>query len=79
MKNSKETRTCIGCKKKDNKYNLIRISLKDNKAIYDLNQRAGGRGIYLCKNEECLKKVLKNKSLKLSISEEDLRGVVFGK
>ena len=82
MKNSKETRTCIGCKKKDNKQNLIRIAtIKENGLTIDINQKAGGRGAYICKNEECLTRALKNKSLKLNIDEENsnkLRGVILG-
>ena len=82
MKNSKETRTCIGCRKKDNKHNLIRIvNLKENGLVIDLRNKAQGRGFYICKNEECLNRVLKNKSLKLNISEENiskLRGVILG-
>lgn len=82
MKNSKETRTCIGCKKKDNKHNLIRIAnLKEKGLVLDLNQKAQGRGVYICKNEECLNKVLKNKSLKFNIDEENLnklRGAILG-
>ena len=82
MKNSKETRTCMGCRKKDNKHNLIRlVNSKENGLILDIDQKAGGRGAYICKNEECLNRVLKNKSLKLNIDEENLnklRGVIFG-
>lgn len=82
MKNSKETRTCIGCRKKDNKHNLIRIvNLKENGLVIDLRNKAQGRGFYICKNEKCLNRVLKNKSLKLNISEENigkLRGVILG-
>ena len=82
MRNKKETRTCLGCRKKDNKQNLIRFKTSnENKMIIDLDKKAQGRGSYICKNEECLNKVLKNKALKLSIDEENLnklRGVIFG-
>ena len=82
MKNSKETRTCIGCRKKDNKRNLIRIANSKQKGlVLDIEQKAPGRGAYICKNEECLNKVLKNKSLKINIDEENLnklRSVILG-
>ncbi len=81
MRNSKETRTCIGCRKKDNKHNLVRIVVKNNNATIDLNQKVQSRGTYICKNEECLNKVLKNTSLKLNIDEENLnrlRSVILG-
>lgn len=84
MKNSKETRTCIGCRKKDNKYNLIRIVSLEEGISIDKNQSAGGRGAYICRNEECLNKLIKNKkilkALKINISDEkynELRGVML--
>lgn len=84
MKNSKETRTCIGCRKKDNKYNLIRIVNLENEITIDENQSLCGRGAYICKNEECLNKLIKNKkllkALKINISDEkynELRGVML--
>ena len=81
MKNSKETRTCISCKNKYHKHSLIRIIIKDHNVRIDLNQKAEGRGAYICKKEECLNKALKNKALKLNIDEENLnilRGVILG-
>lgn len=82
MRNKKETRTCIGCRKKDNKRNLIRmVNSKENGVIIDLKQNRKARGFYICKNEECLKRVLKNKSLKLNLDDEKyeiLRGVILG-
>lgn len=85
MKNSKETRTCIACKKKDNKQNLIRIvNSKKNGIIVDLNQTIEGRGAYICKEKDCLDKMIKNKALsrafKINIQEENydkIRGVMF--
>ena len=80
MKNKKETRTCIGCRKKDYKYNLIRM-IKTNETELDLCFKKQGRGFYICKNEECLKKAIKNKGLKLNIDDEkfnELRGVILG-
>ena len=84
MKNSKETITCIGCRKKDNKYNLIRIVSLEKGISIDKNQSAGGRGAYICRNEECLNKLIKNKkilkALKINISDEkynELRGVML--
>ena len=67
-------RSCIACRKKDLKYNLLRI-VKDekNNAIYDEKQKINSRAIYLCKNKKCieiaLKKLLKNKlNIKIGIS-----------
>lgn len=79
------TRTCIGCREKKNKQELIRIVCnKNNEISVDLKQRLEGRGAYICKNEECLKKVQKGNRLKNALKTkvenekyEELRGVIF--
>ena len=78
MKNRKETRTCVGCRKKDDEYSLIRFV---NKQEVDLHYNKQGRGFYICKKEECLKKALKNRGLNIKLDDEkynELRGVLFG-
>ncbi len=85
MKNSKETRTCIGCREKKNKSELIRIvNSKEKGIIVDLKRKEQGRGAYICKNEECFKKTIKNKglsrALKTNVNDEnynEIRGVMF--
>ena len=79
------TRTCIGCRNKKNKQELIRIVCnKNNEITVDLKQKLEGRGAYICKNEECFKKVQKGnmlkKALKMNVQNEkyeELRGVIF--
>ena len=81
MKNKKETRTCVGCRKKDNKYNLIRFVNKTQTEI-DIENKKQGRGFYICRNEVCLIRAMKNKSLKIDIDKEKfekLRGVILGR
>ena len=85
MKNSKETRTCIGCREKKNKQELVRIvNSKEKGIIVDLTQKEKGRGAYICKNKECLEKTIKNKGLsrtfKTNVGYEkynEIRGVMF--
>lgn len=87
MKNSKEIRTCIGCRKKENKHNLIRIvNNKTDGVMIDKMQKIEGRGAYICKSEECLNKAIKNKALsralKTNIDNDkynELRGVLLDK
>lgn len=85
MKNKKLIRTCIGCRKKKEKYDLIRIIKNTNgEFVVDLSGRMEGRGAYICKNEECLKKAEKSNRLKTALKSnvennvyEKLRGVIF--
>ncbi|MCL2610642.1 MAG: YlxR family protein [Defluviitaleaceae bacterium] len=48
------------------KKELIRIVRFKNSFEIDLTQKKPGRGAYICKNDECLKKIFKKKSLEAS-------------
>ena len=53
-------RTCLGCNEKKDKKDLIRIVKNKNGEIYiDITGKMEGRGTYICKSEECLKKLIK--------------------
>lgn len=80
-------RTCIGCKEKKDKKDLIRI-VKNKEGIITLDRtgKANGRGAYICDNIQCLEKAIKTKALErafeMSISEDvynELRGVISEK
>ena len=69
------TRTCMGCNQKKNKTELIRIvKNKQNDISIDITGKKEGRGAYICKNKECLEKLMKNKRLEkvfdMKISDE---------
>lgn len=64
-------RTCIGCNSKKDKKELIRIvKNKDGEISIDLTGKKEGRGIYLCKEEECLNKAIKNKRISKTFEME---------
>ena len=58
-------RTCVICRKKKNKEELIRLVLdKDNRIVIDELQKKEGRGIYLCSNDtSCKEKFTRIKGL----------------
>ena len=69
-------RTCIVCNKSNEKRNLIRIvKSKENIISVDLSGKMPGRGAYICKNEDCLEKLIKtnrlSKSFKMEVSSEE--------
>jgi len=70
-------RTCIACRRKDNKYNLVRIISENGNAKIDKDGKENARGIYICNNKECIKKLLKmkniNKVIKNGIKAESLK------
>jgi len=48
-------RTCIICRKKLPKKELLRFCVKNNQIVLDKTQKGGGRGAYFC--SECLSKI----------------------
>lgn len=57
-------RMCIGCQEMKPKKELIRVVKNSEGNIkVDLTGKAPGRGAYICKDEECLKKAIKAKRL----------------
>lgn len=57
-------RTCIVCRQKGNKDNFIKFVYNKNNEIFIVyDTRLDGRGAYICKNTECIKKCIKSKSL----------------
>ena len=57
-------RMCIACRTMQDKRNLTRIVKdKEGNIFIDETGKKNGRGAYICKNEECLNKLLKQKSL----------------
>lgn len=80
-------RTCIGCKEKKDKKDLIRIVKdKDGNITLDRTGKANGRGAYICDNIQCLEKAIKTKALartfEMNIDEtfyDELRGVISEK
>ena len=68
-------RLCIGCGEMKSKKELMRIlHTPEDTFVLDVTGKKNGRGAYLCKSEECLKKAIKSKGLersfKMSIPKE---------
>ena len=60
---------CIGCGEMKPKKTLVRIvKNKEDEIFVDLTGKAGGRGAYICRDAECLKKARKSKRLERSYS-----------
>ena len=57
-------RTCIACREEFDKKDLLRIVKdKEGNISVDVTGKANGRGAYICKKHECLKKLKKAKLL----------------
>ena len=58
------TRMCVGCGEHKAKNDLIRIvRTVSGEICLDLTGKLNGRGTYLCKNSDCLKKAIKSKRI----------------
>ncbi len=68
-------RQCSGCREMKPKRELIRVVRSPESEIsLDFKGKAQGRGAYICKSPDCLKKAIKSRalerSLEVSIPEE---------
>lgn len=62
-------RTCIACRKMQDKRNLVRIvKNKEGEIFVDPTGKANGRGAYVCRNSDCFNKLKKQKSLNKNFS-----------
>jgi predicted RNA-binding protein YlxR (DUF448 family) len=58
------TRMCVACREMKQKEDLFRfVKTQENKVQLDPTFKAQGRGAYLCKNDDCVKKCVKHKLL----------------
>ena len=64
-------RQCLGCREMKAKKELIRVVRSPEGAIsLDFRGKAPGRGAYLCRSGECLKKAVKSKALERAFSAQ---------
>lgn len=66
MKNEIKRR-CISCKELKNREEMIKITRYENHLIVEPDSKTMGRSAYVCKNDECIKKMVKSKGIKRSL------------
>lgn len=63
-KSNTKLRKCVVCTLQKDKNDLIRIVRdKEGKISIDNSGKLNGRGAYICKNKECIKKAIETKVL----------------
>jgi len=69
-------RRCVGCMESKPKQELIRIAYFEGELSVDRTGKAKGRGVYVCKNRECMEKAKKRRALQRNfdagLSEETI-------
>lgn len=72
------TRICVGCGEAKEKRSMIRVVKNADHAIgLDETGKKNGRGAYICKNQACLERALKNKGLERSLKTSMPQEVVI--
>lgn len=62
-------RMCAGCRERAPKKSLIRIvRTPGGELILDARDKAPGRGAYICRKAECLKKAQKSRSIERALN-----------
>lgn len=61
-------RQCIGCGEMKSKKEMMRVlRTTEGEITLDVTGKKNGRGAYLCKSPECLKKAIRSKGLERSL------------
>ncbi len=61
-------RMCVVCREMKDRDKLLRVAKTKDGFLVDLTNRAGGRGAYICKNQECLELARKKSVFERSFS-----------
>ena len=68
---TKQQRKCVACRNSKHQNDLLRIAKLENSFLIDEMHKLGGRGAYVCKNNQCIqltiKKRLLNRAFKMNI------------
>jgi predicted RNA-binding protein YlxR (DUF448 family) len=64
-------RQCLGCRTMKPKKELIRVvHTPEGAVLLDTKGRANGRGAYVCRDAECLKKAIKSRAIARAFSAQ---------
>ena len=75
MPSHQPIRSCIACREKKKKQDLLRIvRTLDGIIEIDTKEIKLGRGAYLCKSSECFQMAAKNKSIPRSLKVQPSKG-----
>ena len=62
-------RQCLGCREMKPKRELIRaVRSPEGSVSLDFKGKSPGRGAYVCKNADCLKKAIRSKALERALA-----------
>jgi predicted RNA-binding protein YlxR (DUF448 family) len=56
-------RSCVGCRRRAGKSELLRLTVVDGRVVVDRMQRRPGRGAYLHRSKDCLETAVGKRAL----------------
>ena len=72
-------RRCIGCMESKTKDELVRVTWYEGQLAVDTTGKAKGRGVYICKDKECVAKAARKgafaRSLRVDPGREQIEKV----
>ena len=60
---TKQQRKCVACRECKQQNEMLRIAKINDSFIIDKSQKLGGRGAYICKNNQCISLAINKKML----------------
>lgn len=64
-------RMCVGCRSMKPKKELLRVvHTPEGETLFDLTGKKSGRGAYVCQDERCLDKAIKQRQLARALNSE---------
>ncbi len=70
-------RMCVGCQKKTDKKNLIRVvKTPEGEVLIDSTGKKSGRGAYLCCNVDCFSQAIKSKALQKALNSDAVESLI---
>ncbi len=57
----KQSRRCVACRQSKLQNEMLRLTKINNQILIDEKNKLGGRGAYVCKNDDCIKLAIKKK------------------
>ena len=76
-------RMCLGCRERKPKNQLNRFVIIEDTITEDKTQKYNARGFYICKNDTCKQRVVKNKSLSKKLNrclmENEINTIISSK
>ena len=63
-------RRCIGCMESKEKEQLVRVTWYEGRLAVDTTGKAKGRGVYICKDKDCIAKAARKGAFARSLRED---------